>query len=138
MWLGYAKQLTGFRLIDGTLISSKQKKEGSVPRGCKWYTNLDVSYRHDNIILTESYSPRKYSRYYNYRGINVDKTKNIPYDYKGIMGVPITFLTKFSPKQFKIIDIGVQAKKTKRWPGDKAALWTEKNGKPHVAATQKN
>ncbi len=102
MWLGYAKQLSGFRLADDTLILSKNP-EGSVPRACKWYTNLDVAYRHDRMILTENYSPEKYPKYDNYDGIEVSQTKKIPHDYTGAMGVPVTFLTKFNPDQFKIV-----------------------------------
>lgn len=102
MWLGYAKQLSGFRLADGTLILSKNP-EGSVPRACKWYTNLDVAYRHDRMILTENYSPEKYPKYDNYDGIEVSQTRKIPHDYTGAMGVPVTFLTKFNPDQFEIV-----------------------------------
>ncbi len=132
MWLGYATQLSGFRLLDDTLVLSKNP-EGSVPRACKWYTNLDVAYRHDRMILTENYSPDKYPNYYNYSGINVEKTNKIPYDYAGVMGVPITFLTKYNPEQFKIIGKGVQVEKTVRFKGDKATLWIEKDGKPFKA-----
>lgn len=132
MWLGYSKQISGFMLSDGTRIMSKNK-EGSVPRACKWFTNLDVSYRHDKLILTEKYNPEKYQNYYNYNGINVDRVADIPYDYDGIMGAPITFLTKYNPNQFEIIDKGVTAKKTVRFPGDKAALWIEKDGQPDRA-----
>jgi len=102
MWLGYAKQLSGFRLADGTLVLSKNP-EGSVPRACKWYTNLDVAYRHDKMILTENYSREKYPKYDNYEGIEVSQTKKIPHDYTGVMGVPVTFLTKFNPDQFEIV-----------------------------------
>lgn len=132
MWLGYAKQLSGFCLADGTKLLSKNT-DGSVSRSSKWYTNLDVSYRHDSIILTESYSHEKYSNYYNYEGIEVDKVKKIPFDYSGVMGVPITFFTKYNPSQFEIIGKGVQIEKTRRFKGDKATLWTEKNGKPFKA-----
>jgi len=102
MWLGYAKQLSGFRLADGTLVLSKNP-EGSVPRACKWYTNLDVAYRHDKMIMTENYSREKYPKYDNYEGIEVSQTKKIPHDYTGVMGVPVTFLTKFNPDQFEIV-----------------------------------
>ena len=132
MWLGYAKQLSGFRLADGTLILSKNP-EGSVPRACKWYTNLDVAYRHDRMILTENYSPEKYPKYYNYDGVDVEKTKKIPSDFDGIMGVPVTFLTKYNPQQFRIVGKGVQVEKTVRFKGDKATLWIEKDGKPFKA-----
>ena len=132
MWLGYAKQLSGFRLADGTLVLSKNP-EGSVPRACKWYTNLDVAYRHDRMILTENYSPEKYPKYHNYDGVDVEKTKKIPFDFDGVMGVPVTFLTKYNPQQFEIIGKGVQVEKTVRFKGDKATLWIEKEGKPFKA-----
>ncbi len=132
MWLGYAKQLSGFRLADGALVLSKNP-EGSVPRACKWYTNLDVAYRHDRMILTENYSPAKYPKYYNDKAVDVEKTNKIPFDYAGVMGVPVTFLTKYNPKQFEIIGKGVQVEKTIRFKGDKATLWIEKDGKPFRA-----
>ena len=130
LWLGYAKQLSGFRRDDGSELLSKNP-EGSVPRSCKWYTNLDVNYRNDKITLTESVKDKKYEKYYNYKAINIKKTREIPYDYSGEMGVPISFISKYNPKQFKIIGKGTVVKKTKRWKGDKASLWTEKNNKPH-------
>lgn len=132
MWLGYAKQLSGFMLADGTTILSKNP-EGSVPRACKWYTNLDVKYRHDKLILTEKYFPDKYPNYFNYNGIDISKTVAIPYDFEGHMGVPISFLSKYNPEQFEIIGKGVQIEKTVRFKGDKATLWIEKDGKPFKA-----
>lgn len=129
MWLGYAKQLSGFVLSDGTEILAKNP-EGSVPRACKWFTNLDVSYRHDKMILTEKFSPEKYPKYYNYDAIDVSKTKEIPYDYTGKMGVPITFLQRYNPSQFEIVESNRETEKTIRWNGDKANLWIEKDGKP--------
>ena len=68
-----------------------------------WFTNLDFSKRHEDIILYKKYSPDKYSRYDNYDAIEVSKTQQIPMDYQGAMGVPITFLTKYNPDQFEII-----------------------------------
>lgn len=72
---------------------------------CLWLTNLDNSIRHSNINLTKKYSGNEseYPNYDNYDGINVNKTKDIPMDYDGAMGVPITFLHKFNPEQFEII-----------------------------------
>lgn len=102
MWLGYAKQLIGFSRPNGDILLSKNP-DGSVPRACKWYTNLDVSYRHDKMILTENYSDSKYPKFYNYNAINVVKTKDIPCDYKYNMGVPVTFIQKYNPQQFEII-----------------------------------
>ena len=75
------------------------------PNNCLWLTNLDTSKRHEDINLTKRYFGNEinYSRYDNYDGINVNKTKDIPFDYSGAMGVPITFLHKFNPEQFEII-----------------------------------
>ncbi len=75
------------------------------PNNCLWLTNLDNAKRHENIPLTEKYfgNEEKYPKYDNYNGINVNKTKDIPLDYNGFMGVPITFLHKFNPNQFEII-----------------------------------
>lgn len=75
------------------------------PNNCLWLTNLDNFKRHEDIKLTKKYigNEAKYPQYDNYDGINVNKTKDIPLDYKGAMGVPITFLHKFNPDQFEII-----------------------------------
>lgn len=75
------------------------------PNNCLWLTNLDTFKRHEDIQLEKTYygNENKYQKYDNYNGINVNKTKDIPADYKGAMGVPITFLHKFNPEQFEII-----------------------------------
>lgn len=70
-----------------------------------WFTNLDHEGRHTPINLTKNYTPEEYPKYDNYDAIEVTKTKNIPSDYDGIMGVPITFLDKYDPDQFEIVDI---------------------------------
>lgn len=94
MWLGYAKSIGDFKRPDGSLQ----------PSAALWYTNLDVSYRHDWMILTEEYSPEKYPKYDNFNAIEVGMQKLIPEDYDGLMGVPIRFLQKYNPKQFEIVD----------------------------------
>jgi hypothetical protein len=68
-----------------------------------WFTNLDISKRHEEIILYKSYNPDEYPKYDNYDAINVDKIKDIPMDYDGVMGVPVTFMDKYNPDQFEII-----------------------------------
>ncbi|TXJ10189.1 MAG: adenosine deaminase [Acinetobacter sp.] len=75
------------------------------PNNCLWLTNLDTFKRHEDILLTKKYSgnEHKYPEYDNYDGINVNKTEDIPLDYGGAMGVPITFLHKFNPDQFELI-----------------------------------
>ena len=74
-------------------------------KGVRWFTNLDYKERHEDLILYETYSPEKYPFYDNYEAINVNKTAEIPMDYSGIMGVPITFLDKYNPDQFEIVGL---------------------------------
>ena len=74
-------------------------------KGVRWFTNLDHSKRHENLILYKNYSEDEYPTYDNYDGIEVGKTKAIPSDYDGVMGVPITFLDKYNPEQFDIVGI---------------------------------
>lgn len=75
------------------------------PNNCLWLTNLDVGIRHKEIKLSKTYigNEEHYPKFDNYNAINVDKTQDIPMDYSGHMGVPITFLHKFNPDQFEII-----------------------------------
>ncbi len=75
------------------------------PNNCLWLTNLDNFIRHEDIKLTKSYygHEQEYPIYDNYDGININRTQDIPQDYSGYMGVPITFLHKFNPRQFEII-----------------------------------
>lgn len=68
-----------------------------------WFTNLDNRKRHEDLILYKNYTPEAYPKYDNYDAINIDKTADIPCDYAGAMGVPITFLDKYSPEQFEIL-----------------------------------
>lgn len=72
-------------------------------RNVGWFTNLDFEERHENITLYKHYTPEEYPHYVNYDAIEVSKTAEIPYDYDGEMGVPITFLDKYSPEQFELI-----------------------------------
>ena len=83
-------------------IDDKGNKYVKVP-GVHWFTNLDYPERHEELVLYKRYTPEEYPKYDNYNAINVDKTVDIPYDYDGIMGVPITFLDKYNPEQFEIL-----------------------------------
>ena len=78
-------------------------------KGVRWFTNLDHTKRHEPLILTEHYTPEAYPKYDNYDAINVDKTADIPCDYDGVMGVPITFLDKYCPEQFEILGMTASA-----------------------------
>jgi len=68
-----------------------------------WFTNLDIDKRHEELILYKTYNKAEYPKYDNYNAINVNVTKDIPCDYKGEMGVPITFIDKYNPNQFEIV-----------------------------------
>jgi len=72
-----------------------------------WFTNLYVQKHKEFITLYKQYNPDEYPHYVSYDAINVDKVSEIPYDYDGAMGVPITFLDKFNPEQFEIIALGI-------------------------------
>ena len=74
-------------------------------RNVGWFTNLDHTKRHENITLYKSYKPDEYPHYDNYDAIEVSKTAEIPFDYDGAMGVPITFLDKYNPEQFEILGL---------------------------------
>lgn len=83
-------------------VNDKGEKFVRVP-GVRWYTNLDNIKRNEKIILYKEFNKDFYPKYDNYDAINIDKTKEIPINYKGIMGVPITFMDKYNPDQFEII-----------------------------------
>ena len=74
---------------------------------CLWFTNLDHNKRHEDLILYKIYNETEYPEYDNYDAIEVSKTKDIPMDYAGAMGVPITFMDKYNPDQFEIIALGI-------------------------------
>jgi hypothetical protein len=115
MWLGHSIKSGDreFQVSDDYILSSSSKRideDGKkfvrVP-GIRWFTNLDYKERHEDLILFKKYNKNEYLKYENYNAINVDKTKEIPIDYKGHMGVPITFLDKYNPDQFEIIGLGI-------------------------------
>lgn len=107
LWLGY-----GFKGGAGHFINehyedyatATDRKEGMIQvSGVHWFTNLDLNKRHEDLILYKTYNKKEYPKYDNYDAIEVSKTKDIPMDYAGVMGVPITFMDKYNPDQFEII-----------------------------------
>lgn len=72
-------------------------------KGVRWFTNLDYKKRHEDLVLYKKYTPSEYPKYDNYDAINVNKAAEIPMDYEGVIGVPITFLDKYNPEQFQIV-----------------------------------
>lgn len=108
MWLGYgfSGNVGYFASPYQDYAASSQHKNGLIRvSGVMWFTNLDIKKRHEPLILYKRYKGHEdeYPRYDNYDAINVDKVADIPEDYAGVMGVPITFLDKYCPEQFKII-----------------------------------
>jgi len=115
VWFGYENGGTKwFRVPDSYEIKTESRKK--VVDGVKyqsmgriyWYTNLDTKKRHEFLTLYKRYSPEEYPTYTNYPAIEVAKVAEIPMDYDGEMGVPITFLDKYNPEQFQIIGISTQ------------------------------
>lgn len=91
------KEGSGYRIIDGNFYARAS---------AIWFTNLPTKKRNEELILFRKYDPVTYPTYDNYDAINVDKVADIPEDYNGVMGVPITFLDSYCPKQFEIIALG--------------------------------
>jgi len=106
IWLGH-----GFKGNAGHFISryedtatASDRREGMIRvSGVQWFTNLDVGKRHEELILYKKYTPAEYPKYDDFDAIEVGKTSEIPLDYDGLMGVPITFLNKYNPDQFQIV-----------------------------------
>ena len=107
IWLGYT-QPKDFRIEDG----STTKKINGLAR---WFTNLTVNKNNEELVLTKTYNPIDYPKYDNYDAIEVSKVVNIPKDYDGIMGVPITFIDKYNPTQFEILGCSKSYGRPKEW-----------------------
>lgn len=119
VWLGYKSGDMAFRVPESYEPRETRywqdetgQKWRSLGNVC-WFTNLDIKKRHEELILYKHYSQEEYPMYDDYDIINVDKRDDIPMDYDGIMGVPITFLDKYNPDQFDILGIANSA----RWIG---------------------
>ncbi len=115
LWFGYNNGGTKwFRVPDDYEINTESRKK--VVDGIKyfsmgrayWFTNLDTTKRHDELPLYKRYSPEEFPTYTNYPAIEVGKVAEIPYNYDGEMGVPITFLDKYNPDQFEIIGQSIE------------------------------
>ena len=127
IWLGY-----GFKGGAGSFINKHytdyakagEHREGMIRvSGVHWFTNLEHDKRHEDIPLYRHYTPEDFPKYDNYDAINVGKTSEIPCDYDGVMGVPITFMDKYSPDQFEIVGASESEGK-----GFSKGLWDEASG----------
>lgn len=108
LWLGYGFKGGAAHFINThyeDYAAAGNHKEGMIRvSGVVWFTNLDIKKRHEELVLYKKYSPEEYPKFDNYDAINVNKTSDIPLDYDGLMGVPITFFDKYNPDQFEIVD----------------------------------
>lgn len=135
MWLGTNSNKTvEFELHEGyekwNRIDEEGKKYGKVP-AISWFTNLDHEKRNEPLILTKTYEGNEhdYPNYDNYDAIEVSRVANIPMDFNGLMGVPITFLDKYCPDQFEIIGLDRYTAPKEVLVGGRVAI----NGKPRYA-----
>ena len=106
LWLGFGFKggAAHFHSPYQDVATASDHREGMIRvSGVVWFTNLDIKKRHEELVLYKKYTPEEYPKYDNYDAINVDKTADIPYDYVADMGVPITFLDKYNPEQFEIV-----------------------------------
>ena len=110
MWLGYS-QPVAFIVPDHyemRSVRSWRDEEGTNWRSlgnARWFTNLDIMKRHEDLILFKTYDEKQYPKYDNYDAIEVARNTDIPFDYDGLMGVPDTFLDRHNPDQFELIGI---------------------------------
>jgi hypothetical protein len=134
LWIGINsnRQFSGFIVPDhyelhGTeaRIDENGKRIVSSNNTC-WFTNMDISKRHEELILYKNYSPEEYPKYESCDAIEVSKVNDIPIDYSGPMGVPITFMNKYNPQQFDILGLDDHSLVYPNWRGRGPDL----NGKP--------
>ncbi len=150
MWLGYrfnrrvaGKNMT-FRVPDNYPLSGTETRVGDDGHkyvsvaGTGWFTNLDHKKRHEEMLLVERYygklgTPEKYPKYDNYDAIEVSKVADIPKDYDGVMGVPITFMDKYNPDQFEILGItdrqNTSGLRTKKYTADDSPKYNDLNAR---------
>jgi len=113
IWLGFGFRgnAAHFKSRYKDIATASDHREGMIRvSGVMWFTNMDIPKRHEKLPLYKQYSPEEFPKYDNYDAINVNKTADIPYDYDGVMGVPITFMDKYNPEQFEIVGVANHGK----------------------------
>ena len=126
VWLGYGFKGSAAHFVSPyeDIATAGDHRENMIRvSGVNWFTNLEITKRHEMLDLVCRYSPETYPKYDNYEAIEVSKVADIPRDYDGVMGVPVTFLDKYNPEQFEII--GATESEGK---GFSNGLWIEKSG----------
>lgn len=136
MWLGYShpvafivpdhyemREVRSWRTADGT-------NWRSLGNTC-WFTNLDIQKRHEELITVKEYGPKEFPSYDNYNAIEVSRYKDIPIDYDGVMGVPVTFLDYYNPEQFEIVGSDYEVKQG-LLPGILKRSWSGKTDRAYL------
>ena len=138
MWLGFGFRgnAAHFRSRYEDVATASDHRDGMIRvSGVMWFTNLDIAKRHEKLPLYRKYSAADFLNYVNYDAIEVSKSADIPYDYDGAMGVPITFMDKYNPEQFEIVgqsltlaDMGIIRNRLGKTGGG-PRFYVEKDGK---------
>ncbi len=106
LWLGYGFRGGAAHFIsryEDTATAGNHKAGMIRVSGVVWFTNLEIKKRHEELILFRNYTPEAYPHYANYDAIDVPQTDEIPSNYNGLMGVPISFMDRYNPEQFEIV-----------------------------------
>lgn len=135
LWLGYNSGHFWFKVPDSYeekktdfKIDEKGQKWRRMGNIC-WFTNVDIDKRHEDMVLFRNYTPEEYPKYDKYDAIEVSKTADIPCDYYGVMGVPLTFMSQYNPEQFQIVGLDRYTVPKEFLVGGRVAI----NGKPKYA-----
>ncbi len=129
LWIGYTAPKDFF--IPGGQLSKK------LTGLTRWFTNMDIAKRHQKLDLYRKYSPELYPTYANFDAIEVGKVSDIPMDYDGMMGVPITFLDKYNPEQFEIIGSSRNLSQPIQTPNGLISRYKDRNGYMRQAANER-
>lgn len=135
LWLGYNSGHFWFKVPDSYeekktdfKIDENGQKWRRMGNIC-WFTNVDIDKRHEDMVLFRNYTPEEYPKYDNYDAIEVSKTADIPCDYYGVMGVPLTFMSQYNPEQFQIVGLDRYTVPKEFLVGGRVAI----DGKPKYA-----
>ena len=141
LWLGYNNGPKTYLVPDNyeqdNIFVGEDGKKYSKMGNTGWYTNLDISKRHEFLTLYKKYSPDEYPKYSNYDAIEVEKVSEIPLDYKGAMGVPVTFLDKYNPDQFEIIGSSSNLSEPIKTPDGLVYRYKDRNGYMRQASKER-
>ncbi len=141
LWLGYNNGHKVYMVPDDyeqkNIFIGEDGKKYAKMGNTGWFTNLDVSKRHEILTLYKKYSPEEYPKYANYDAIEVSKVSDIPMDYEGEMGVPVTFLEKYNPDQFEIIGSSSNLSNPIKTPKGLVYRYTDRNGYVRQAANER-